>query len=144
MTHLSDYSYLDRFIPNCFVLMGILYFCFLVRNARQDLTLDAFRKGKLQGVILLLYLLSLVLQLIYDALSVSIKYKEGYIDTCVTLNASILLDSPPCGACDGGGGDNGVCRLYPVQEPCRGIITKPGGSYTQESLDVLPMLDTFF
>jgi hypothetical protein len=133
MTHLSDYSYLDRLIPNIMLLLFLLTFCFRVCDAKKDISFDAFRKGKLQGLILLMYLAAMVLVIVYDILATTIKYDEGFTDTCVAVNISIPVDESPFSAVG--------CRLYPVETPCRGIITKPSSLFSKVSLRRLAPTD---
>jgi hypothetical protein len=134
MTHLSDSSYVDRLIPNIMIFIFLVYFCFQVHNAAADLTSAAIRKGKLKGIILMMYLSALVLAIIYDFLAIPMKYDEGFIDTCVLVNESIPLNSSLWE-------DDGGCRLTPVQKSCRGIITKPGSLYSERSLERLDVIN---
>jgi len=77
MTHLSDFSYLDRGAQDIVVLIFMLYYihhknrfrCFEIRN---------FREKKLRSFIALFLILSLVIFLGYDINSAVLKYREGF------------------------------------------------------------------
>ncbi|KAK9761215.1 hypothetical protein K7432_014044 [Basidiobolus ranarum] len=79
MTHLSDYTYLDRLICNILALIWILHRIQTLVGIRGALNLKRFRKGELRPIITFLLLVSNVLTVVYDIIVTTIKYREGYM-----------------------------------------------------------------
>ncbi|KAI8147440.1 hypothetical protein BJV82DRAFT_648177 [Fennellomyces sp. T-0311] len=77
MTHLSDYSFLQRAVS-----LSYLYFWFMYRiwtlDRFQCLHPNRFRQGELKSIVTLLILFMIPFQLLYDVTSCKIKYEEGF------------------------------------------------------------------
>lgn len=77
MTHLSDFSFLQRMVS-----FGYLYVWFLYRVWTLDrfscLLPKRFKQGELKSIVTLLILFMIPFQLFYDITSVKIKYEEGF------------------------------------------------------------------
>ncbi|KAK9717267.1 hypothetical protein K7432_006350 [Basidiobolus ranarum] len=78
MTHLSDYTYLDRLVCNILALIWILYRIQSQVGAREALSIRRIRKGELRPLITILLLVSNLLAVIYDVIVAGIKYREGF------------------------------------------------------------------
>ncbi|KAI9032710.1 hypothetical protein CLU79DRAFT_830550 [Phycomyces nitens] len=78
MTHLSDFSFLQRVVSISYLTLWYIYrLCRLDRF--QCLSPSRLRKGELKSIVSLLILIMLPFQLTYDVVSSTVKYKEGYI-----------------------------------------------------------------
>ncbi|KAI8072880.1 hypothetical protein BC940DRAFT_330326 [Gongronella butleri] len=77
MTHLSDYSFLQRMVS-----LGYLLVWFVYRVWKLDqfkcLNPQRFRQGELKSVVTALILVMIPFQLYYDVMSCKIKYEEGF------------------------------------------------------------------
>ncbi|KAG1451923.1 hypothetical protein G6F56_007957 [Rhizopus delemar] len=77
MTHLSDFSFLQRMVS-----FAYLYIWYTYRVWTQDrfscLHPKRFKQGELKSIVTLLILFMIPFQLFYDITSVTIKYEEGF------------------------------------------------------------------
>ncbi|KAI8886492.1 hypothetical protein K501DRAFT_177733 [Backusella circina FSU 941] len=77
MTHLSDFSFLQRMVS-----FGYLYIWYTYRVWTLDrfkcLNPKRFKQGELKSIVTLLILFMIPFQLFYDITSVKIKYEEGF------------------------------------------------------------------
>ncbi|ORY03102.1 hypothetical protein K493DRAFT_384472 [Basidiobolus meristosporus CBS 931.73] len=78
MTHLSDYTYLDRLVCDILALLWILYRIQSLVGATEALSLRRMRKGELRPIITILLLISNLLAIVYDTMVAKIKYGEGF------------------------------------------------------------------
>lgn len=80
MTHLSDFSYLDRGISDFFLLLWSLVIVYSRTGFNQLLQPSKMRKLNLKSLVTLLLFLSMIFSVIYDTLGTYIKYEEGFYD----------------------------------------------------------------
>ncbi|KAI8069038.1 uncharacterized protein B0P05DRAFT_551300 [Gilbertella persicaria] len=77
MTHLSDFSFLQRMVS-----FGYLYLWYTYRVWTLDrftcLHPNKFKQGELKSIVTMLILFMIPFQLFYDITSVKIKYEEGF------------------------------------------------------------------
>ncbi|KAG0199719.1 hypothetical protein BGX28_007028, partial [Mortierella sp. GBA30] len=83
MTHLSDYSFVQRGVAN-----GWFYIWFVIYVFRYDrfqaLSIRRIARFELRSIVTLLLLIARPLQLTYDVGSAVIKYEEGFWDNAKT------------------------------------------------------------
>jgi len=77
MTHLSDFSYLDRLVMNFFIIIWMLHRVWEI-DGFHVFRLQNFKKFRLKTVATGLLLLSISLFIIYDIVATTIKYREGF------------------------------------------------------------------
>ncbi|KAH8549177.1 hypothetical protein BGW37DRAFT_445032, partial [Umbelopsis sp. PMI_123] len=79
MTHLSDFSFLQRAVE-----LAFLYVWFLLRMWQIDrfacLRPSRIRQGELKSILSILILFMVPFQMAYDITSVKIKYEEGFME----------------------------------------------------------------
>lgn len=78
MTHLSDFSFLQRAVG-----LGYVFFWLLFRIQTTDgfncLYFSRFKRGELKSIVTALILIMLPFQLYYDIVSCKVKYNEGFV-----------------------------------------------------------------
>ncbi|KAK9761665.1 hypothetical protein K7432_013268 [Basidiobolus ranarum] len=79
MTHLSDYTYLDRLVCNTLALLWVLYRIQSFVGFREAFSPKRIRKGELRPIVTIIMLVSNILVVVYDVIVTMIKYKEGYV-----------------------------------------------------------------
>lgn len=85
MTHLSDYSYLDRLVSNVFFFIFIVWYVIIIQKGQKGF-LSSLKKQQgalLRFVIFLFYCFSYISIIVYDILATKLKYDEGFVDTCL-------------------------------------------------------------
>ncbi|OZJ03872.1 hypothetical protein BZG36_03685, partial [Bifiguratus adelaidae] len=78
MTHLSDYSFLQRACELVYLFMFAIYRVWQV-NRFKCLHPSRFRNGELKSIVTLMVLICIPCQLYYDITSTIIKYQEGFL-----------------------------------------------------------------
>ncbi|ORZ23226.1 hypothetical protein BCR42DRAFT_487232 [Absidia repens] len=77
MTHLSDFSFLQRMVSLAYLSVWFLYRVWKL-DRFQCLAPSRFRQGELKSVVTALILVMIPFQLYYDVISCKIKYEEGF------------------------------------------------------------------
>ncbi|GAA5817512.1 hypothetical protein MFLAVUS_011060 [Mucor flavus] len=78
MTHLSDFSFLQRAVGLTYVLFWLLY-RIQTTGGFSCLYYSRFKRGELKSIVTALILFMLPCQLYYDIASCKIKYEEGFV-----------------------------------------------------------------
>ncbi|KAI8391546.1 uncharacterized protein BYT42DRAFT_557249 [Radiomyces spectabilis] len=78
MTHLSDFSFLQRMVSLSYLFVWYLYRVWTL-DRFKCLSPSRFRQGELKSIVTLLVLFMLPFQLYYDVTSCKIKYEEGFV-----------------------------------------------------------------
>ncbi|KAI9254826.1 hypothetical protein BY458DRAFT_589350 [Sporodiniella umbellata] len=76
MTHLSDYSFLQRVIGLSYIY---LWYLFRIHQTSGYTALARLRQGEMKAVVSLLILFMIPFQLYYDIVSCTVKYREGFV-----------------------------------------------------------------
>ncbi|KAI9313504.1 hypothetical protein BX666DRAFT_1977149 [Dichotomocladium elegans] len=77
MTHLSDYSFLQRATSLVYLYVWYLYRVYTL-DRFQCFRLSRFRTGELKSIVSICLLTMIPCQLYYDIVTTKIKYEEGY------------------------------------------------------------------
>ncbi|KAL1932730.1 hypothetical protein VTP01DRAFT_8408 [Rhizomucor pusillus] len=77
MTHLSDFSFLQRAVSLSYLYLWLIYRVWTL-DRFQCLRPSRFRQGELKSIVTLLIFFMLPFQLLYDITSCKIKYEEGF------------------------------------------------------------------
>jgi len=77
MTHLSDFSYLERVSQNVLIAAYILYVIWTVDNF-QSFEWRKLKKMEHKTIIAIFVLLDIVFFVVYDFIAVDFKYREGF------------------------------------------------------------------
>ncbi|CAO3591018.1 unnamed protein product [Absidia cylindrospora] len=77
MTHLSDFSFLQRMVSLAYLSVWFLYRVWKL-DRFKCLAPSRFRQGELKSVVTALILVMIPFQLYYDVISCKIKYEEGF------------------------------------------------------------------
>ncbi|KAI8089790.1 uncharacterized protein BX664DRAFT_314961 [Halteromyces radiatus] len=78
MTHLSDYSFLQRATSLSYLFIWYSYRVWSL-DGFQCIRISKFRQGELKGIVTLLLFFMIPFQLIYEITSCRVKYEEGFV-----------------------------------------------------------------
>mmetsp|Transcript_32189 Transcript_32189/g.51225 ORF Transcript_32189/g.51225 Transcript_32189/m.51225 type:complete len:1442 (+) Transcript_32189:1312-5637(+) len=82
MTHLSDFSYMQRLVVNTFVIPFIFWYVFVLFKGAAYLSMEKVRKFNFKSLVIVLLVTGMIFTYISDCVSATIKYREGYLDLC--------------------------------------------------------------
>lgn len=92
LTHLTDFSYLDRLTMEVPALLFALH-CAWSADKFASLHPKKLIKFRLQTVVMYLIIVSLSLFVAYDSIVTHIKYEEGFYCNPATLEGSLMPSS---------------------------------------------------